>query len=237
MYMVNALPYLALTMGLMSSFHCVGMCGPIALALPIHKGNKTQQFAGLSLYNGGRILTYALLGLILGSLGSSLVWIGYLRYLSVLSGILMLAYVLWPSRLDAYFHPPKLWQNFIRQLKNRMAEMLRSRKPQSWFFLGILNGLLPCGLVYLALISSVATASALDGGFYMLSFGIGTLPAMMAVGFFKQWFTNVFRTRMRKLTPVLMAVAGIWLVARGLLIQYPGASPAGSNPITICHGK
>jgi len=235
--MVNALPYLAFTMGLMSSFHCIGMCGPIALALPIQKGNKFQKFSGLSVYNGGRTLTYAVLGLILGSVGSSLSWIGYLRYLSIFSGIIMLAYVLWPAHLDSYFHPPKFWQKFIQHVKKHMAEMLRSRKLQSWFLLGILNGLLPCGLVYMALISSVATGIAVDGGLYMLMFGIGTLPAMMAVGFFKQWFTVSLRTRMRKLTPVILVAAGILLIARGLLIQHPENNSADSNGITICHGR
>lgn len=235
--MINALPYLAFTMGLMSSFHCIGMCGPIALALPIQKGNKFQQFSGLSAYNGGRTLTYAVLGVILGSLGSSLSWIGYLRYLSVFSGIIMLAYVLWPAHLDSCFHPPRFWQKFIQQLKKQMADMLRSRKLYSWFLLGILNGLLPCGLIYMALISSVATGNAVHGGLFMLLFGMGTLPAMMAVGFFKQWFTVSLRTRMRKLTPVVLAAAGAILIARGLLIQYPANHSADSKAITICHGK
>jgi len=235
--MVNALPYLAFTMGLMSSFHCIGMCGPIALALPVQKGNKVQQLSGLSVYNFGRTSTYAILGVILGSVGSSLSWIGYLRYLSVFSGILMLAYVLWPAHLDSYFHPPPFWQKFIQLLKKRMAEMLRSRKLQSWFLLGILNGLLPCGLVYMALISSVATGSAVNGGLFMLLFGIGTLPAMMAVGFFRQWFTVSLRTSMRKLTPVVLVAAGILLIARGLLIQHPENNSADSNGITICHGR
>ena len=118
-----------------------------------------------------------------------------------------------------------------------MAEMVRSRKLQSWFLLGILNGLLPCGLVYMALISSVATGSAVNGGLFMLLFGIGTLPAMMAVGFFKQWFTVSLRTRMRKITPVVLVAAGILLIVRGLLIQYPENNPADSKGITICHGK
>lgn len=235
--MFNALPYLALSMGLLSSFHCIAMCGPIALALPVQKGNKLQQFAGLAFYNIGRTLTYASLGIALGSLGSSFAWIGYLRYLSIFSGILMLLYVLWPARLYPYFHPPKFWQKFIQHLKKQMGEMLRSRKMQSWFLLGILNGLLPCGLVYLALISSIATGNAFSGGLYMLMFGVGTLPAMMAVGFFKQWFSISLRYRIRKLTPIMLAIAGILLVMRGILIQYPGTNSADGDTITICHGK
>ena len=149
----------------------------------------------------------------------------------------MLAYVLWPAYLDSYFHPPPFWQKFIQLLKKRMAEMLRSRKLQSWFLLGILNGLLPCGLVYMALISSVATGSAVNGGLFMLLFGIGTLPAMMAVGFFKQWFSISLRMHIRKLTPFMLTLAGIILIMRGILIQYPANNSSNLNTITVCHGK
>lgn len=235
--MTSALPYLALTMGAMSSFHCVGMCGPIALALPTQRGNKVRQFVSLTTYNLGRTITYATLGILLGSVGSSIAWIGYLRYLSVFSGVLMIAYVLWPSRLDIYFHPPKLWKRFVQKLKSRMGKMLLSPALMSRFALGILNGLLPCGLVYLALVSSVATGNPLSGGLFMLLFGIGTLPAMMAVGFFKQWFTNSLRTKMRFITPVFMAIAGLFLVMRGLLIEYPLTQTNQASSITICHGK
>ncbi|WP_229217087.1 sulfite exporter TauE/SafE family protein [Dyadobacter luteus] len=235
--MITFLPYLAFTMGLMSSFHCIGMCGPIALALPVQKGNRLQQFAALIVYNSGRAITYALLGMLIGSVGASLAWIGYLRYLSVLAGFAMLIYVFWPATLDKYFHPPLFWQKAVGFVKKKMGDMLRSRKMYSWFLLGSFNGLLPCGMVYLALISSVATGSMVGGGLYMLLFGIGTMPMMMAVGFFKQWFTPTLRTRIRKLTPIMLAVAGVWLVVRGVMIQYPSSSAPASSQITICHGK
>ena len=233
--MTTALPYLAFSMGLMSSFHCIGMCGPIALALPIQKGNRWQQFSGLLVYNSGRALTYAFLGLLIGSVGSSLAWIGYLRYLSVFAGILMLSYVFWPAYLERHFHAPLFWQKVIQSVKNKMGEMLHRRTIHGWLFLGILNGLLPCGMVYLALISSVATGSMAGSGIYMLLFGIGTLPMMMAVGFFKQWLTPSLRSRMRQITPVVLTAAGIWLVVRGVLIEYPANVTPGQ--ITICHGK
>ena len=115
--------------------------------------------------------------------------------------------------------------------------MLKSRKMHGWLLLGMLNGLLPCGMVYLALISSVATGSILGGGLFMFLFGAGTLPMMMTVGFFKNWFTPALRTRMRKLTPVMLVVAGIWLVGRGVFIEYPSGKVGSSSEITICHGK
>jgi sulfite exporter TauE/SafE len=95
--MTTALPYLAFTMGLISSLHCIGMCGPIALALPVHKGSRLKQFSGLLLYNSGRALSYSALGLLVGGIGTSIAWLGYLRYLSVFAGLLMLAYVFWPA--------------------------------------------------------------------------------------------------------------------------------------------
>jgi len=235
--MVNTLPYLAFSMGLMSSFHCVGMCGPIALALPVQQGNKFVRFTGLLTYNTGRAFTYALLGMLLGTVGSSLVWLGYLRYLSVFSGFLMLAYVFMPAQLDRHFRTPAVWQKYIQRLKTQMASMLRSKSAPAWLALGILNGLLPCGLVYLALMSSLATGGPVKGGIFMLLFGAGTFPAMMAVGFFKQWFTVSLRTKMRKLTPVLLAMAGILLVVRGLLIHYPDSVQSSTQTITVCHGK
>ncbi|HEV7380931.1 MAG TPA: sulfite exporter TauE/SafE family protein, partial [Dyadobacter sp.] len=191
--MITFLPYLAFTMGLMSSFHCIGMCGPIALALPVQNGNHFQQFAALAIYNSGRALTYGILGFLIGSVGASLAWIGYLRYLSILAGVAMLVYVFWAAKLESYLHTPIFWQKGVGFVKKKMSDMLRSRKMSSWFLLGSFNGLLPCGMVYLALISSVATGSMAGGGLYMLLFGLGTMPMMMAVGFFKQWFTPSLR--------------------------------------------
>jgi uncharacterized protein len=236
--MTTLLPYLALSLGLMSSFHCVGMCGPIALALPVHKGTRARQVAGLLAYNGGRAATYALLGGLFGLLGSSFALMGYLRYLTIGIGLLMLAYVLWPAALESRLHPPRVWQRAVQAIKSRMARLLSSRNVAGWAGLGMLNGLLPCGLVYMAVISSVATGSALTGAGFMFLFGLGTLPAMMAVGFFKQIFTPTLRTRIRKFTPVLVAVAGLWIVVRGLLIQPPvsGPSSAGTRTeIPLCH--
>ncbi len=223
----------------MSSFHCVGMCGPIALALPVHGGGRARQWAGLLTYNLGRVGTYALLGAGIGALGGALVWVGYLRYLSIAIGVVMVAWVFWPARLDRLLRVPAFWQKAVGQLKSRMAAQLRSRRLSGWVALGTLNGLLPCGLVYLALISSVAMGGGLAGAAYMFAFGLGTLPAMMAVGFFKQYFSPALRSRMRRLTPVLMAVAGIWLIGRGIMIHYPDSLPASgaATELPVCHGE
>lgn len=236
--MTGVLPYLALSMGFLSSFHCIGMCGPIALALPVQQGNRWRQFAGLMLYNVGRAASYAALGAFIGLLGNAVSWMGYLQYLSVLAGVAMLAYVFWPKKLWLWLHPPKIWMNAVGSLKRNMAALLKSRNLSGRFFLGMLNGLLPCGLVYLALVSSAATGKAAGGATYMFVFGLGTLPMMMAVGFFKNWLTPALRSRFHKLTPVVIALAGLVLVVRGILVQYPNSDRhTSAAEITICHGK
>lgn len=231
--MITVLPYLAISMGLISSFHCVGMCGPIALALPVHKGTRTRQIAGVLAYNAGRALTYAMFGTVIGTIGASLAWLGVLRYASIAIGAGMLAYVLWPSGLERQLHMPLFWQKTINRLKQSMRFYLKRVDLPGMMLLGMLNGAIPCGMVYMALMNSVATGSTWGGGAFMALFGMGTMPAMLVLGVARQQFTPALRTRVRRLTPVLVAIAGIWLVARGINTSLPNTSkpPAG---ITIC---
>jgi hypothetical protein len=231
--MTTVLPYLAISMGLISSFHCVGMCGPIALALPVHKGTRARQLTGVLAYNAGRALTYALFGIVIGTLGASLAWLGILRYASIAVGVAMLGYVLWPSGLEQRLHMPLFWQKTISRLRQGMGFYLKRGNLSGMLLLGMLNGAIPCGMVYMALISSVATGSTWGGGAFMALFGLGTMPAMLALGIARQQFTPALRSRIRKLTPVLMAVAGIWLVARGVMTSYPDHSKPAAG-ITIC---
>lgn len=231
--MITVLPYLAISMGLISSFHCVGMCGPIALALPVHKGTRTRQVAGVLAYNAGRALTYAIFGIVIGTLGASLAWLGMLRYASMAVGVAMLAYVFWPSRLEQRLHMPLFWQKTINRLRQKMGLYLKRPDLPGMLLLGMLNGAIPCGMVYMALVSSVATGSTWGGGAFMALFGLGTMPAMLALGIAKQQFTPALRTRIRKLTPLLVAIAGIWLVARGVMTSYPDHSKPAAG-ITIC---
>lgn len=231
--MITVLPYLAISMGLISSFHCVGMCGPIALALPVHKGTRAQQLAGVLAYNAGRALAYAMFGMVIGILGASLAWLGVLRYASIAIGAVMLGYVFWPSGLGQRLHMPLFWQKTMGRLKQNMGLYLKRKDLPGMLLLGMLNGAIPCGMVYMALVSSVATGSAWGGGLFMALFGLGTMPAMLALGIAKQQFTPALRTRIRKITPILVAIAGIWLVARGIMTTYPDHSKPAAG-ITIC---
>ena len=231
--MISTLPYLAVSMGLISSIHCIGMCGPIALALPVRTENKWRRLAGSLTYNAGRTFTYGCLGMIVGTIGTSLSWLGFLRYGSVLIGGLMLASVLWPASVNQHMHLPTLWTQMVGGLKQRMAKALKQRKLSGTLALGMLNGLIPCGLVYMALVSSVATGSVAGGGIFMLLFGAGTIPAMAGIGLAGQLLTPALRTRFRKLTPVLIAVAGFWLMARGIIAPHHDKAEM-QTAITMC---
>jgi uncharacterized protein len=231
--MTTALPYLALSMGLISSIHCIGMCGPIALALPVRTESKWRRFAGLLTYNAGRTFTYGCLGIIVGTIGTSLSWLGFLRYGSVLIGGLMLASVLWPAAVTRHMHFPALWTQMVSGIKQRMGKALKRGNVSRTLVLGMLNGLIPCGLVYMALVSSVVTGSIAGGGIFMLLFGLGTIPAMAGIGLAGQLLTPALRTRFRKLTPVLIAVAGIWLIARGIVAPHHDKAEM-QTTITMC---
>ncbi len=227
--------YLAFSLGLMSSLHCVGMCGPIALALPVHHRSPWGKMLGIFLYNWGRTSTYTILGVLAGLIGSTLDMAGLQRFLSIGTGLAMLGAVAYSSHwLDQLSAPPVL-QGGVQFIKQKLRFFLSRRSFSSLFLLGTLNGLLPCGLVYTALISSIATGTVVEGALFMALFGLGTLPAMSAVGFVKNWFSLAFRNRVRHLMPAFVAAVAILLIVRGFQVNGGHSSPAKGIP--VCHGK
>lgn len=229
--------YLAFSLGLMSSLHCVGMCGPIALALPVHQRSKLGKLAGVLLYNIGRASTYAFLGFLLGFVGNALNLAGLQRSLSIGTGVVMLAAVAYSSQWLDQLSPPSFLQKGVSHVKKKLSTLLQNRSFSALFLLGILNGLLPCGLVYMSLISSVATGSPVEGTLFMAMFGIGTLPAMSAVAFVKNLISITLRNRARRLMPAFVAVVAVLLILRGLEITGWPLLGLESREIPVCHGK
>ncbi len=160
---------IAFTTGLVSSLHCVGMCGPLALALPV--GNLSKQkglFAKIG-YNLGRISTYAFLGLIFGFIGKQVFLFDIQQKLSIFLGIFILGFT-FRKRLTN-----SIQFDFIHQfLRNRFKNIFASKSLQNFYFLGIINGFLPCSMIYLALSGVVVSASPIEGMIYMALFGLGT---------------------------------------------------------------
>ena len=150
--------YAAFLPGLVSSLHCLGMCGP--LALPVAGGGTGRKVLGRLLYNAGRINTYALLGLGMGLFGRGLSFVLSQQQLSVAVGVLLLAFVLLPSALAGRLGLMTPALRFTNRVKAQFAQLFRQRSLPVLFGIGMLNGLLPCGMVYVALGGAVATAAA-----------------------------------------------------------------------------
>lgn len=231
----------ALSLGFLGSFHCVGMCGPIALALPLNKTSKFARVVGGLIYNSGRILTYSLLGIIFGLLGKSFVIAGYQQLLSIVLGVLILLIVFLPESAIKKFRVSSTLFSMVGQLKSKLASLFQQKNYTSLFFIGLLNGLLPCGLVYLGIIGAIATGEALKGAAFMAVFGLGTTPAMLGIALISNSISLNVRNRIRKAVPVFVVLMAAMLIVRGLNLGIPYLSPQfdkqDCSKHTCCHKK
>lgn len=220
----------AFILGLVGSLHCAGMCGPLALALPGAAASPARFAFGRMAYNAGRIVTYCGLGLLFGLFGKTLLLAGVQRWVSIFLGVVLIV-GLFASRRLALWKPATL---LVNQLKSRMSRLLRQRSLVSVGALGLLNGMLPCGLVYVAAAGAAATGRILNGAVYMAAFGAGTLPMMLAIGLGGRLVPLSFRLKLRAAIPVSVFLLGTLLILRGMSLGIPYVSPnlaAGS----CCH--
>jgi len=225
--------------GLFGSIHCIGMCGPIVLALPSTSGSNWVVLITRILYNFGRILTYAFLGAVFGLFGSRLVLIGLQQNTSILIGVIILVAVLMPVKYKNYLAQTKIYQS-INSLIKFLFSRLMSRKANSSFLLfGIVNGFLPCGFVYVAIGGAVATENVLSGTLFMALFGLGTLPIMLAASILGKHINASLRSKINRIMPVLAVILAIIFILRGLNLGIPYLSPKLSAPQVntevICH--
>ncbi len=222
---MNTLILTGFTLGLLSSFHCVGMCGPIALSIPVHQFAEWKKNLGVFLYNLGRTLTYGILGLLIGLIGQSLYLAKFQQYFSIIIGVIFLLFILnnyWKLKLH---FKNKLLFNFYKVLQSKLAFLLQKRKVQHLFLIGILNGALPCGMVYLALTAAAATGTAANSLFFMLAFGFGTAPLMYAFISLGKFFSNSNRIFFQKSVPIMLTLMAVLLIVRGLNLGIPYLSP------------
>ncbi len=216
----------ALALGLLSSLHCIGMCGPIALALPLNRNSPTKALAGNLLYQLGRISTYVTLGLIFGLLGKSLQLAGFQKSVSIGLGLLMIVFALLPARIANKFLATRYIYKWLTKLKGALGGLLKNRNTKTLYLIGLLNGLLPCGMVYLALAGAIASGTALNGALFMLLFGLGTTPLMIVGAQLGNFIKAGLRTKLRKALPYALAFMGVLFVLRGLELGIPYISPA-----------
>lgn len=224
-------------LGLISSFHCVGMCGPLALSLPVQHLEKLRQVLAIFLYNIGRIISYSLLGLLFGLAGRSIYLAGVQQWFSILLGITMLLISIQYFFKGNALHPR--WLNGFHQvIQQLMLKALQSKNMVAYLLLGMANGLLPCGMVYLAIAGALSTTEWANSVLFMSFFGLGTLPAMFLLGFFSVKLNPLTRQHIRKLIPYVAVIMAVILILRGLNLGIPFISPvmAGRTPSAIvCH--
>ncbi|WP_421918077.1 sulfite exporter TauE/SafE family protein [Marinifilum sp.] len=215
----------ALTLGLLGSFHCIGMCGPIALAIPLKTDSWLARIFGGVLYNLGRAITYAAMGAIFGLLGRGLVMSGFQQWVSVIMGAIMILSVITPSIYKNRFNADKGIFSFVGKVKMSLGKLFAQRSYGALLMIGLLNGLLPCGLVYFAIAGAIATGSSVGGSLFMFIFGLGTLPMLLAISLIGNMITLELRKKISKLIPYAIVFIGVLFILRGLSLNIPYLSP------------
>jgi len=223
--MMNLNFYTALMIGLVGSMHCIGMCGPIAISLPL--GNKSwwhRTLGGLT-YNTGRILTYGTLGALFGLLGQGIEMAGLQRWASILIGAAMILSVLFPALFKGKIKIEQFLFGYAGRMVGKFRKLFAINSLPSLFLIGLLNGLLPCGLVYVAVAGALNTNSILGGIGFMLVFGLGTVPVMLTISLLGNLIGSGFRKKYQYLLSIMVVVLGILFVVRGLSLGIPFISP------------
>lgn len=211
-------------MGLAGSLHCVGMCGPLISMMPYDRTSRIKFITTKALNHLGRITTYVLLGIIFGLMGKAIVVAGFQQWLSIVSGVLILSMVFWPKQWLKFTPKSKIF-GFTSWVKAKFSSLLKSREPSTLYFLGLINGLLPCGLLYMALAASISTGSATNGALFMLMFGFGTVPALVLIGIFASTLKQRFAKSFMKVSRVLLVMTAFLLIVRGSNLGIPYLSP------------
>ena len=229
----------AFLLGLLGSLHCAGMCGPIALALPVRQTSWGARVASGLLYNTGRIFTYSLLGFLLGLIGMGLFLWGIQRWVSIALGTVMVLWVILPFFINRTWLKSG-FQTFSSGYKRLFGGFFARRTYLSVLLIGLLNGLLPCGLVYMALAGAVVSSGPVEGALYMFLFGLGTIPVLLTVTFAGNIIGLTFRNMVRKVIPYMILLIGILFILRGLNLGIPYISPKMESEKQVpacCHGR
>ena len=214
---------LAFFMGFFGSLHCVAMCGPLMLALPGAGGSKWMEVFNRVLYQVGRVVTYGLLGFLIGLIGHTGSIKGWQQAITIGTGVVLIGMGVF-NLLGAYI--PAL----SRKQQQCMAPIVRLmgrwlHRPGGSFMVGMLNGLLPCGMVYMALASAVNADSLRNSFLFMTMFGFGTLPLLFVFSFAGEFSKPIFKKGFNRLLPFLYMLMGGWFILRGANLDIPYLSP------------
>ncbi len=216
----------AIIFGLLGSFHCIGMCGPIAFILPVDRTHTFKKLSQITAYHIGRLLAYAIIGLCFGLIGKGLNMFGLQQYLSIAVGVLMIVVILIPTQTFNTYNLSKPVFRFISKIKTELGKALKKKSADTFLTIGFLNGFLPCGMVYMAVFASLAIGNAWESSLYMMLFGLGTIPLMTTAIYFGTFLNVTVKKRIQKAIPVFVIIIGLLFILRGLGLGIPYISPA-----------
>jgi sulfite exporter TauE/SafE len=202
------------------------MCGPIAMMLPVDRNNQAKKVTQIVTYHLGRLSAYAAIGLVFGLLGKGFFLAGIQQKLSIFIGVAMILVILLPEKKLARYNFSKPIFKLISKMKAILGSQFKNRSYKSLFTIGLLNGFLPCGMVYVALFGAIAMQSPGYGILYMLLFGLGTVPMMSSVVYLNSFLTVPIRNKIQKAIPYVAVLIGVLFILRGLGLGIPYVSPA-----------
>jgi sulfite exporter TauE/SafE len=221
--------YTAVIFGLISSLHCIGMCGPIAMMLPVDHKNPSKKALQILIYHMGRLTSYGILGFAFGLLGRGFHMAGVQQHLSVAVGIGMIVIALVPEKVLAQYNFSKPVYRLIAKVKSSLGIQFKRKTPDAFFSIGLFNGLLPCGLVYAALFGAIAMQNVGLSIAYMVLYGLGTIPMMSAVVYISSLLSMPFRNKFQKAVPIVAVIIGVLFVLRGMGLDIAYISPSNLN--------
>lgn len=211
--------------GFLGSFHCIGMCGPLALALPGADRKPLPLVFSRIVYNLGRVITYSMLGVAVGLLSKMISISGFQRWFSVTMGVV----ILMGLSVSQFREKLNQWKAYPSRLMSKATAPIKKlfRKGTTWslFLIGLLNGLLPCGFVYMGLATALTSGTVVKSVYFMVGFGLGTIPAMLAASLATGFISVSLRRKLKKVSPYFIAVVGILLILRGLGLGIMFISP------------
>lgn len=202
------------------------MCGPIAMMLPVDRNNQSKRILQLITYHLGRVIAYSSLGLLFGFLGKGFFLAGIQQQLSITMGVLMIVFVLVPEKVLAKYNFSKPVHQLISKVKSSLGKQFKNKSFKSFFTIGLLNGYLPCGMVYVALFGALAMPNLELSVLYMVLFGMGTIPMMSLVVLVTNFVSIPFRNYIQKAIPIIAICIGVLFIIRGLGLNIPYVSPS-----------
>ena len=215
----------AFVLGFIGSLHCLGMCGPIVLVLPRDAQSGLRFFFGRLAYVLGKAVTYGMMGIVVGLIGQAFLLAGFQQWLGIITGSLMILSVLVPGRIVNRLLPFKGNSAMANAVKQSLGKLLARGSGASLFAIGLLNGFLPCGLVYTALAAAMTGGTSAAGALFMFVFGIGTAPALIAFSYAEHLLSATARIRLARFLPVGVVLLGLFFILRGASLGIPFLSP------------